>query len=128
MEKIININKEKLVTMKYECQDNDALIELSDDKMDLFISIDGETSQTIISLDDLRKSLIQFGIEYLSDTLKHYANERVIEELAEFIQWYSDKKDWYENLNAESGIIIADYQEDIEEQIKDHQIKRQLKE
>jgi len=81
MEKIININKEKLVTMKYECQDNDALIELSDDKMDLFISIDGETSQTIISLDDLRKSLIQFGIEYLSDTLKHYANERVIDEL-----------------------------------------------
>ena len=84
-EKVINIDKEKLVTMKYECQDNDALIELSDDKMDLFISIDGETSQTVISLDDLRKSLIQFGIEYLSDILKQYANQRVIDELKQLM-------------------------------------------
>jgi len=34
-----------------------------------------------------------------------------INELKEFIQWYSDKKDWYEGLNADSGIIITDYQE-----------------
>ncbi len=48
--------------MRYECKENDAVIELGKDKEELLISIDGETVKTIVGLKDLKKALILFGV------------------------------------------------------------------
>ncbi|AKG94292.1 hypothetical protein AVT42_gp36 [Polaribacter phage P12002S] len=48
--------------MKYECKENDAIIELGKDKEEVLISIKGETAKTVIGLKDLNEALILFGV------------------------------------------------------------------
>lgn len=48
--------------MKYECKENDCLIEIGKDKSEIFISVKGETAKTVIGLKDLNEALILFGV------------------------------------------------------------------
>lgn len=48
--------------MKYECKENDALIELGKDKSEVLISIQGDTSKIIIGVKDLKEAMSLFGI------------------------------------------------------------------
>lgn len=48
--------------MKYECKENDAIIELGKDKEEVLISINGEKVKTVIGLKDLNQALILFGV------------------------------------------------------------------
>ena len=50
--------------MKYECKENDAIIELGKDKEELFISIKKEKAKTVIGLKDLKQALILFGVMF----------------------------------------------------------------
>lgn len=61
--------------MKYECKENDAIIELGRDKGELLISINGEKVKTVIGLKDLNKALILFGVSCSStpkEAIMHY--------------------------------------------------------
>jgi len=55
----------KKTTMKYECKENDALIELGCNKDELLISIQGETAKTVIGLNDLHQALNIFGVSIM---------------------------------------------------------------
>lgn len=59
--------------MKYECKENDALIELGKDKSEVLISIQGDTSKIIIGVKDLKEAMSLFGITPLCvcDKPKH---------------------------------------------------------
>ncbi len=48
--------------MKYECKENDCLIEMGKDKSEILISVKGETAKTVIGLKDLNEALILFGV------------------------------------------------------------------
>lgn len=48
--------------MKYECKENDCLIEMGKDESEILISVKGETAKTIIGLKDLNEALILFGV------------------------------------------------------------------
>jgi len=55
--------------MKYECKENDAIIELGKEKDELLVFIDGEKSKTIIGLNDLFFALKKFGLIASKDML-----------------------------------------------------------
>lgn len=48
--------------MKYECKENDAIIELGRDKDEVLIYIQGESAKTVIGLKDLHQALNIFGV------------------------------------------------------------------
>jgi len=48
--------------MKYECKENDCLIEMGRDKGEILISVQGGTAKTVIGLKDLTQALILFGV------------------------------------------------------------------
>ena len=48
--------------MKYECKENDAVIELGRDKDEVLVYIQGETAKTVIGLKDLHQALNIFGV------------------------------------------------------------------
>ena len=51
--------------MKYECKENDAIIEMGKNNSEILISINGETAKTVIGLNDLNKALILFGVSIM---------------------------------------------------------------
>ncbi len=53
----------KKLAMKYECKENDSLIEMGRDKSEILISVKGETAKTVIGLKDLNEALILFGVQ-----------------------------------------------------------------
>jgi len=64
--------------MKYECKENDAIIELGRDKDEVLIYIQGETAKTVIGLKDLHQALNMFDVversEQLVSFLRQYQN------------------------------------------------------
>ena len=61
--------------MKYECKQNDCLIEISEDKSELLISINGDTQKLVIGLKDLNQALSLFNVsETAEDCLKQIAD------------------------------------------------------
>jgi hypothetical protein len=56
--------------MKYECKENDCLIEIGRDKSEILVSVQGETAKTVIGLKDLNEALILFGVVGQSEQLK----------------------------------------------------------
>ena len=61
--------------MKYECKQNDCLIEASEDKSELLISSKGDTVKLVIGLEDLNKALNLFDVKTGAlDCLKQIAD------------------------------------------------------
>tara|TARA_R110000803_G_C11831635_1_gene303373 strand:- start:45 stop:335 length:291 start_codon:yes stop_codon:yes gene_type:complete len=48
--------------MKYECKQNDCLIEAIEGKSELLISVKGDTVKLVIGLEDLKQALNLFGV------------------------------------------------------------------
>lgn len=72
--------------MKYECKENDCLIEMGKDKSEILIYLKGETAKTVIGLKDLDQALILFGVGNL---LKDKKNEK-IEDLEDDLKRLND--------------------------------------
>ena len=72
--------------MKYECKENDCLIEMGKDKSEILISVKGETAKTVIGLKDLSQALILFGVGNLLNDKK---NEK-IEDLEDDLKRLND--------------------------------------
>ena len=60
--------------MKYECKENDCLIEIGRDKNEILISVQGEIGKTVIGLKDLNEALILFGVSQRSEPLVAFMN------------------------------------------------------
>ena len=61
--------------MKYECKENDCIIEMGEDKSELLISISGDTSKLVIGLKDLNQALSLFNVsETAEGCLKQIAD------------------------------------------------------
>jgi len=55
--------------MKYECKENDCVLELSKDKEEIWVSIVGDSAKTVIGMKDLSGALSKFGFQKKESTI-----------------------------------------------------------
>lgn len=55
--------------MKYECKENDCVLELSEDKEEIWVSTGGNSTKTVIGMKDLSGALSKFGFQNKKPTI-----------------------------------------------------------